>query len=35
MAIATTLIAPPLLARVFRGQKPVDEEPIIPITQIS
>ena len=35
MAIATTLIAPPLLARVFRGEKPVDEEPIIPITQIS
>jgi Kef-type K+ transport system membrane component KefB len=35
MAIATTLIAPPFLTRLFRGEKPVDEEPILPITQIS
>ncbi|MEY4167992.1 MAG: hypothetical protein RIR52_1816 [Acidobacteriota bacterium] len=35
MAIATTLIAPPFLARLFRDELPVDEEPIIPITQIS
>lgn len=35
MAIATTLIAPPFLTRLFRGEKPVDEQPVIPITQIS
>jgi len=35
MAIATTLIAPPFLARLFRNEKRVDEESIIPITQIS
>lgn len=35
MAIATTLIAPPFLTRLFRGEKPVDDEPILPISQIS
>lgn len=35
MAIATTLIAPPFLARLFRGEVPVDPEPVVPITQIS
>lgn len=35
MAIATTLIAPPFLARLFRDEKPVDDEPILPVTQIS
>ena len=35
MAIATTLIAPPFLARLFRDERPVDDEPILPVTQIS
>jgi Kef-type K+ transport system membrane component KefB len=35
MAIATTLIAPPFLVRLFRDEARVDEEPRVPITQIS
>ncbi|MGH9751924.1 MAG: cation:proton antiporter [Blastocatellia bacterium] len=35
MAVATTLIAPPFLVRLFRGETPVDEEPQAPVTQIS
>ncbi|MFN7827554.1 MAG: cation:proton antiporter [Acidobacteriota bacterium] len=35
MAIATTLIAPPFLTRLFRHEKRVDEPPILPITNIS
>jgi Kef-type K+ transport system membrane component KefB len=35
MAVATTLIAPPFLVKLFRGETRVDEEPQVPITQIS
>jgi Kef-type K+ transport system membrane component KefB len=35
MAVATTLIAPPFLAKLFRGETRVDEEPRVPVTQIS
>jgi Kef-type K+ transport system membrane component KefB len=35
MAVATTLIAPPFLLRLFRGETRVDKEPRIPVTQIS
>ncbi len=35
MAVATTLIAPPFLVRLYKGEKRVDEEPVIPITPIS
>jgi Kef-type K+ transport system membrane component KefB len=35
MAVATTLIAPPFLVRLFRGERRVDEEPRVPVTQIS
>ncbi len=35
MAVATTLIAPPFLAQLFKGEKRVDEEGILPLTQIS
>ena len=35
MAVATTLIAPPFLVKLFRGETRVDEEPRIPVTQIS
>ncbi|HEU0185749.1 MAG TPA: cation:proton antiporter [Blastocatellia bacterium] len=35
MAVATTLIAPPFLARLLRDETRVDNEPQIPITQIS
>ena len=35
MAVTTTLIAPPFLARLFRDEARVDKEPQIPITQIS
>jgi Kef-type K+ transport system membrane component KefB len=35
MAVATTLIAPPFLVKLFRGETRVDEEPRVPITQIS
>jgi len=35
MAVATTLIAPPFLVRLFKGEQPVDEEPIRPVTSIS
>jgi hypothetical protein len=35
MAVATTLIAPPFLMRLFRDETRVDEEPRIPVTQIS
>jgi Kef-type K+ transport system membrane component KefB len=35
MAVATTLIAPPFLAPLFRGETPVGEEPRFPVTQIS
>ncbi len=35
MAIATTLIAPPFLAILFRHEKPVDQPPILPISHIS
>jgi Kef-type K+ transport system membrane component KefB len=35
MAVATTLIAPPILVRLFRDERRVDEEPRVPVTQIS
>jgi Kef-type K+ transport system membrane component KefB len=35
MAVATTLVAPPFLVRLFRGDPQVDEEPRVPVTQIS
>ncbi|HZF38418.1 MAG TPA: cation:proton antiporter [Blastocatellia bacterium] len=35
MAVATTLIAPPFLVRLFRGATQVDKEPQVPVTQIS
>lgn len=35
MAVATTLIAPPFLIKLFKGETRVDEEPEFPITQIS
>ena len=35
MAVATTLIAPPFLVKLFRGETRVDEDPRVPITQIS
>jgi Kef-type K+ transport system membrane component KefB len=35
MAVATTLIAPPFLMKLFRGETRVDEEPRVPVTQIS
>lgn len=35
MAVATTLIAPPFLVRLFRDEKRVDEEPAIPVSSIS
>jgi Kef-type K+ transport system membrane component KefB len=35
MAVATTLIAPPFLLRLFRDETRADEEPQIRITQIS
>jgi Kef-type K+ transport system membrane component KefB len=35
MAIATTLIAPPFIVKLFKGETRVDEEPRVPVTQIS
>ncbi|MGE0102469.1 MAG: cation:proton antiporter [Blastocatellales bacterium] len=35
MAVATTLIAPPFLVRLFKGEQPVDDEPVRPVTSIS
>ncbi len=35
MAVATTLIAPPLLVKLFRDERPLDVEPRIPVSQIS
>jgi Kef-type K+ transport system membrane component KefB len=35
MSIATTLIAPPFLVKLFKGETRVDEEPEFPVTQIS
>jgi Kef-type K+ transport system membrane component KefB len=35
MAVATTLIAPPFLVKLFRGETRDDKEPRVPITQIS
>ncbi|MGH9938309.1 MAG: cation:proton antiporter [Blastocatellia bacterium] len=35
MSVATTLVAPPFLVRLFKNETRVDEEPEIPITQIS
>jgi Kef-type K+ transport system membrane component KefB len=35
MAVATTLIAPPFLLKLFRGEQRDDREPRVPITQIS
>jgi Na+:H+ antiporter len=35
MVVATTLIAPPFLVRLFRGETRVDNEPRVPVTQIS
>lgn len=35
MAVATTLIAPPFLLKLFRDETRVDTEPRVPITQIS
>jgi Kef-type K+ transport system membrane component KefB len=35
MAVATTLIAPPFLVRLFKGEQRVDEDRLVPITPIS
>ncbi len=35
MAVATTLIAPPFLVQLFKGEERVDEEEVIPLTPIS
>jgi Kef-type K+ transport system membrane component KefB len=35
MAVATTLIAPPFLVRLFKGEQRVDVEEVLPISQIS
>ncbi len=35
MAVATTLIAPPFMVKLFKGETRVDEEPRVPVTQIS
>jgi len=35
MAVATTLIAPPFLVKLFKGETRVDEGPEFPVTQIS
>jgi len=35
MAVATTLIAPPFLVRLFKNETRVDEQSEFPITQIS
>jgi hypothetical protein len=35
MAVATTLIAPPFLVRLFKDERPVDEETLVPLTPIS
>ena len=35
MAVATTLIAPPFLVQLFKGETRVDQERVHPITQIS
>lgn len=35
MAVATTLIAPPFLAQLFKGEKRVDEEEMFPISPLS
>jgi Kef-type K+ transport system membrane component KefB len=35
MAVATTLIAPPFLVRLYKDEKPVDEKEIIPVTPLS
>ena len=35
MAVASTLIAPPFLVQLFKGEMRVDAEPIIPVTPIS
>jgi Kef-type K+ transport system membrane component KefB len=34
-AVATTLIAPPFLVRLFKDERPVDEETLVPLTPIS
>ncbi len=35
MAVATTLIAPPFLAQLFKNEKRVDEEEILPLSPLS
>lgn len=35
MAVATTLIAPPFLVQLFKGEKRVDEEEILPLSPLS
>jgi Kef-type K+ transport system membrane component KefB len=35
MAVATTLIAPPFLVQLFKDERRVDEEPLMPLTPIS
>lgn len=35
MAVATTLIAPPFLVRLFKNEKSVDDEKIIPLSPLS
>jgi hypothetical protein len=35
MAVATTLIAPPFLVKLFKGETRVDEEEILPTSSIS
>ena len=35
MAVATTLIAPPFLVQLYKGEKTVDEESVLPITTLA
>jgi Kef-type K+ transport system membrane component KefB len=35
MAVATTLIAPPFLVRLFKDERRVDEETLVPLAPIS
>lgn len=35
MAVATTIIAPPFLVRLFKDEKPVDQEELLPLSPLS
>jgi Na+:H+ antiporter len=35
MAVATTLIAPPFLVRLYKGEQRIDEERVVPLSSIS